>query len=58
MERRAADALLPVHTAQAVTCLGLKTFQPGLEITFNEVLIKNAIHRILNVPRSPEEALD
>ncbi len=57
VELKAVDALLPVHTAQVVTYLRLKKFRLGLLINFNEVLIKNGIHRILNVPRSPEEAL-
>jgi len=51
------DALLPIHTAQVVTYLRLKKFPLGLLINFNEVLIKNGIHRILNVPRSPKEVL-
>jgi GxxExxY protein len=57
IELKAVDALLPVHTAQVVTYLRLKIFPLELLINFNEVLIKNGIHRILNVPRSPEEAL-
>ena len=57
IELKAVDALLPIHTAQVVTYLRLKKFPLGLLINFNEVLIKHGIHRILNVPRSPEEAL-
>jgi GxxExxY protein len=57
VESKAVDALLPIHTAQVVTYLRLKKFPLGLLINFNEVLIKNGIHRILNVPRSPEGVL-
>jgi GxxExxY protein len=57
IELKAVDQLLPVHTAQVITYLRLKKFPLGLLINFNEVLIKHGIHRILNVPRSPEEAL-
>lgn len=57
VELKAVDELLPVHTAQVITYLRLKKFPLGLLINFNEVLIKNGIHRILNVPRSREEIL-
>jgi len=57
IELKVVEALLPIHTAQVVTYLRLKKFPLGLLIHFNEVLIKNGIHRILNVPRSPEEVL-
>ena len=57
IELKAADQLLPVHTAQVITYLRLKRFPLGLLINFNEVLIKHGIHRVLNVPSSPEEVL-
>ena len=57
VELKAVDKLLPIHTAQVVTYLRLKRFPLGLLINFNEVLIKIGIHRVLNVPRSPEDAL-
>lgn len=57
IELKAVDQLLSVHTAQVITYLRLKKFQLGLLINFNEVLIKNGIHRVLNVPRSPGEVL-
>jgi len=57
LELKAVDELLPVHTAQVVTYLRLKKFPLGLLINFNEVLIKHGIHRVLNVPRVPEEVL-
>ncbi|MDR3456107.1 MAG: GxxExxY protein [Verrucomicrobiae bacterium] len=57
IELKAVDELLPVHTAQVITYLRIKRFPLGLLINFNEVLIKHGIHRILNVPRSPDEVL-
>jgi GxxExxY protein len=57
VELKTVDQLLPIHTAQVVTYLRLKRFPLGLLINFNEVLIKHGIHRVLNVPRSPEEVL-
>jgi GxxExxY protein len=57
VELKAIDQLLPIHTAQVITYLRLKKFPLGLLINFNEVLIKHGIHRILNVPRSPNEVL-
>jgi GxxExxY protein len=57
IELKAVEQLSPIHTAQVITYLRLKKFPLGLLINFNEVLIKHGIHRILNVPRSPEEAL-
>ena len=57
IELKAVDKLPPIHTAQVVTCLRLKKFPLGLLINFNEVLIKHGIHRVLNVPRSPQEVL-
>jgi len=53
IELKVVDALLPVHTAQTITYLRIKKSPLGLLINFNEVLIKNGIHRILNVPRVP-----
>jgi GxxExxY protein len=57
VELKAIEQLLPIHTAQVVTYLRLKRFPLGLLINFNEVLIKHGIHRVLNVPRSPNEVL-
>ncbi len=57
LELKTVDDLLPIHTAQVITYLRLKKFPLGLLINFNEVLIKNGIHRILNVPRSPDKFL-
>jgi GxxExxY protein len=55
VELKTVDALLPVHTAQVITYLRIKKFPLGLLINFNEALIKNGIHRVLNVPRIPPE---
>jgi len=57
IEIKAVDQLLPVHTAQVITYLRIKRLPLGLLINFNEVLIKAGIHRVLNVPRSPEDKL-
>lgn len=57
VELKAAEKLLPIHTAQVITYLRLKRFPLGLLINFNEILIKDGIHRVLNVPRSPGEVL-
>jgi iron complex transport system substrate-binding protein len=57
LELKAVDKLLPIHTAQVITYLRLLQFPLGLLINFNELLIKDGIHRVLNVPRSPQEAL-
>jgi GxxExxY protein len=57
VELKTVDQLLPIHTAQVITYLRLKKFSLDLLINFNEVLIKHGIHRVLNVPRSPEEVL-
>ncbi len=57
IELKSVDQLQPVHTAQVITYLRLKKFPLGLLVNFNEVLIKNGIHRVLNVPRSPAEVL-
>ena len=57
VELKAAEQLLPIHTAQVITYLRLKRFPLGLLINFNEILIKYGIHRVLNVPCSPGEVL-
>ncbi len=57
LELKAVEGLLPIHTAQVITYLRLLKFPLGLLINFNEVLIKDGIHRVLNVPRTPQEVL-
>lgn len=57
LELKTVETLLPIHTAQVITYLRLKKLPLGLLINFNEVLIKNGIHRVLDVPRTPSEAI-
>ncbi len=57
LELKGVDQLLPVHRAQVIAYLRLKRFPLGLLINFDETLIKDGIHRILNVPRTPREIL-
>jgi len=48
---KAVEELAPVHKAQVVTYLKLLRLPLGLLINFNEVLIKNGTHRVLNFPK-------
>ena len=57
VEIKAVKHVLPVHEAQILSYLRLSGIPLGLLINFNEVLIKHGIHRVLNVPRSPNEVL-
>jgi GxxExxY protein len=52
VELKAVEHLAPIHKAQVVTYLKLLHLPLGLLINFNEVLIKNGIHRVLNLPKS------
>ena len=52
IELKAVEQLLPIHKAQVITCLKLLRMPLGLMINFNEVLIKNGIHRVLNLKKS------
>jgi GxxExxY protein len=49
IELKAIEELVPVHQAQVITCLKLLRLPLGLLINFNTVLIKDGIHRILNL---------
>ena len=49
IELKAVDQIVPVHQAQVITYLKILRLPLGLLINFNEVLIKNGIHRILNL---------
>ncbi len=51
IELKAVEELAPVHKAQVVTYLKLLRLPLGLLINFNEVLIKNGTHRVLNFPK-------
>lgn len=48
---KAVEQVLPVHKAQVITYLKLLNFPLGLLINFNEVLIRDGIRRVLNIPR-------
>ena len=49
IELKAVEGIIPVHHAQVITCLKILRLPLGLLINFNEVLIKDGIHRILNL---------
>ena len=51
IELKAVEVLLPVHQAQVITYLKVLNLPLGLLINFNEVRIKDGLHRVLNVPR-------
>jgi GxxExxY protein len=49
IETKAVEALLPVHRVQVATYLRLLHQPLGLLINFNVPLIKDGIHRVLNL---------
>ena len=49
LELKAVETLAPVHQAQVITYLRLLQLPLGLLINFNVPLIKDGIHRILNL---------
>ena len=49
VELKAVETLAPVHQAQVITYLRLLQLPLGLLINFNVPLIKDGIHRILNL---------
>lgn len=49
IELKAVETVLPVHTAQVITYLKVLNLPLGLLINFNEVLIKDGLHRVLNL---------
>ena len=49
IELKAVEALLPVHRAQVITYLKVLQLPLGLLVNFNTVLIKDGLHRILNL---------
>jgi GxxExxY protein len=51
IELKAVEQVIPVHQAQVITYLKILKLPLGLLINFNEVLIKDGIQRILNIPR-------
>ena len=51
IELKAVEQIIPVHKAQVITYLKRLKLPLGLLINFNEVLIKDGIQRVLNIPR-------
>ena len=51
LELKAVEQVIPVHKAQVITYLKILRLPLGLLINFNEVLIKDGIQRVLNIPR-------
>ena len=49
IELKAVEGIIPVHQAQVITYLKILRLPLGLLINFNEVLIKQGLHRILNL---------
>jgi iron complex transport system substrate-binding protein len=49
IELKAVETLIPVFKAQVITYLKVLRLPLGLLINFNEVLIKNGIHRVPNL---------
>ncbi len=52
VELKAVDEIIPLHKAQLITYLKIMNISLGLLINFNEVLIKNGITRVLNIPKT------
>jgi GxxExxY protein len=48
IEIKSVEILLPVHYAQLLTYLRLTGLKLGLLINFNEVNLKDGIHRVVN----------
>ena len=49
VELKAAESLAPIHHAQVITYLKLLDLPLGLLINFNVPLIRDGIHRLLNL---------
>lgn len=48
IELKSVETLAPVHFAQTLTYLRLSKIKLGLLINFNNIILKNGIHRIVN----------
>jgi len=48
IELKSIEAIAPVHKKQLLTYLKIANLKLGLLINFNEALIKDGIHRIVN----------
>ena len=51
IELKAVEQVIAVHKAQVITYLKILKLPLGLLINFNEVLIKDGIRRVLNIPK-------
>ncbi len=56
IELKSVEEVVPVHRAQVITYLKIMKLPLGLLINFNEILIKDGIQRVLNVPKQPPTA--
>lgn len=52
VELKAVENMSPLHKAQVITYLKIMKLPLGLLINFDEVLIKNGITRVLNIPKT------
>ena len=52
IELKAVERVIPVHKAQVITYLKILRLPLGLLVNFNEVLIRDGIQRVLNVPKA------
>jgi GxxExxY protein len=55
LELKTVDQLLPVHSAQLLTCLKLSGKKIGLLINFNEPVLTKGLRRLANQFRDPGE---
>ena len=55
VELKAIDAVRPVHKAQVITYLKLTGHPVGLLLNFNEVTLKNGLHRLEHPNRYAEK---
>jgi GxxExxY protein len=51
IELKAVEQVISIHKAQVITYLKLLKFPLGLLINFNELLIRDGIQRVLNIPK-------
>jgi GxxExxY protein len=47
VEMKAVDTLLPIHTAQIISCLKMTSLSLGLLINFNVKMLKQGVKRII-----------
>ena len=51
IELKAVEHVISIHKAQVITYLKILRLPLGLLINFNEILVKDGIQRVLNVPK-------